>query len=204
MSFNYPKPRATLDIGDCDTFAKTITEADIFKFADVTGDYNPLHLDEAYARKTEYGRCVAHNIITASIISTVLSQKIPGLGTNFSQLEIMFLKPVYINDTITAKAMVEEIIDHRRVRMLVACVNQDGEDVAIGNAVVVAPEETVIMPPPTRIMEQEKGRPIVRADNDKSMPSLADPDQAIPEIKYEIELRCDDSLSAKPTPQRES
>ncbi|MFQ5412684.1 MAG: MaoC family dehydratase [Phycisphaerae bacterium] len=124
---------------------KTITDQDIFKFADASGDYNPLHIDDVYARSSRYGRCVAHPILTAGIISAVLSSEIPGLGTIFEQLEIRFLRPVYINDRITATAMVQEIIDPEQVRMLVACVNQNGEDVALGNAIVIPPKETRVI-----------------------------------------------------------
>ena len=144
MASDDPKPRATLEVGDKGTYTKTITDRDVFRFADACGDYNPLHIDDRYSRNSIFGRRVAHGILTAGIISTVLSSEVPGLGTIFVQLEIKFLKPVYINDTITATAMVQEIINPSRVRMLVACVNQHGEDVAIGNAIVVPPKETKI------------------------------------------------------------
>ncbi|MCG8403630.1 MAG: MaoC family dehydratase [Phycisphaerales bacterium] len=145
MTPDFPKPRAKLEVGDKGTYTKTITDRDVFRFADASGDYNPLHIDDSYARSSVFGRRVAHGILTAGIISTVLSSELPGLGTIFIQLEIKFLKPVYINDTITATAMVEEIINPSRIRMLVACLNQHGEDVAIGNAVVVPPKETKIL-----------------------------------------------------------
>ncbi|MBK8270440.1 MAG: MaoC family dehydratase [Planctomycetes bacterium] len=145
----YPKPRATLELCDEGTFTKTISERDVFRFADASGDYNPLHVDDHYARNTIFGQRVAHGILTAGIISTVLASEIPGLGTIFVELAIKFLKPVFFNDTITARAMVEEIISPTRIRMLVACVNQKGEDVAIGNAIVIPPKETrVILPTP--------------------------------------------------------
>ncbi|MFQ5429384.1 MAG: MaoC family dehydratase [Phycisphaerae bacterium] len=147
MVVNHPKPRVTLELCDTGTFTKTITDRDVFRFADASGDYNPLHIDNDYARSTRYGRRVAHGILTAGIISTVLGSEIPGRGTIFAQLEIRFLRPVFINDTITAKAMVEQIIGPERVRMLVACVNQHGEDVAIGNAIVVPPKETRVITP---------------------------------------------------------
>lgn len=145
MSFSQPKYRPTLEVSDSGTLEKSITDHDVFKFADASGDYNPLHIDDAYARSSRYGRCVVHPILTAGIISAVLSSEIPGLGTIFQQLEIKFLQPVYINDRITATAMVEEIIDPEQVRMLVACVNQNGEDVAIGNAIVIPPKETRVI-----------------------------------------------------------
>lgn len=147
MTLAYPKPRETIELCDEGQYTKTITDRDVFRFADASGDYNPLHIDDAYAKNTCFGRRVAHGILTAGIISTVLGSEIPGLGTIFVELGIRFLKPVYINDTVTARAMVEEIISPKRIRMLVSCVNQQGEDVAIGNAIVVPPKETrVIMP----------------------------------------------------------
>ena len=139
------RTRATLQVGDSGEFTKTITEHDIFEFADASGDFNPLHIDEEYAKRTVFGRRVAHGILTAGIISTVLGGEIPGLGTIFVELHIQFRKPVFIGDTVTARATVMEIINPKRVRLLVACVNQNGEDVAIGNAVVIPPKETRII-----------------------------------------------------------
>ncbi|MCB9853929.1 MAG: MaoC family dehydratase [Phycisphaerales bacterium] len=146
---SYPAPRKTLRVGDSGSFTKVISEKDIFRFADASGDYNPLHIDETYARNTRFGKRVAHGILTAGIISNVLGSDIPGIGTIFLQLQIRFYKPVYINDRITATAMVEEIIQPDRVRMLVSCTNQNGEDVAIGNAIVIPPKETEVIGVPT-------------------------------------------------------
>ncbi|GMU37265.1 MAG: MaoC family dehydratase [Phycisphaerae bacterium] len=138
------RTRETLKVGDAGSFSKTITDRDVFAFADASGDFNPLHIDEEYARRSAFGRRIAHGILTAGIISTVLGSEIPGLGTIFVQLEIRFLKPVFIGDTVTARAVVMEVINPKRVRLLVSCTNQSGEDVAIGNAVVVPPKTTVV------------------------------------------------------------
>jgi 3-hydroxybutyryl-CoA dehydratase len=140
-----PRTRATLQVGDTGSFTKTITEHDVFAFADASGDFNPLHIDEEYARRTVFGHRIAHGILTAGIISTVLGGEIPGLGTIFVELHIQFRKPVFFGDTVTATATVMEIINPKRVRLLVACLNQAGEDVALGNAVVVPPKETVLL-----------------------------------------------------------
>ena len=137
-----PHTRATLQIGDSGTFSKTVTEADVFAFASASGDFNPLHIDEEYARKSVFGHRVAHGILTAAIISAVLGSEIPGLGTVFVELHIKFLKPVYFGDTVTAHATVTEIINPKRVRLMVACTNQHGEDVALGNTVVIPPTQT--------------------------------------------------------------
>lgn len=137
-----PPPRATLEVGDSGVFVKTISEDDVFKFADVSGDHNPLHIDEEYASHTIFGRRIAHGILTAGIISTVLGQEIPGTGTIFVDLHIRFLRPAYIGDTVTAKAMVTEIVNPKRVRLMVACTDSQGRDLAIGNALVVPPAST--------------------------------------------------------------
>lgn len=140
-----PQTRSTLQVGDTGSFSKTISEKDVFAFADVSGDFNPLHIDEEYAKRSRFGQRIAHGILTAGIISTVLGGEIPGLGTIFVELHIKFLKPVFFGDTMTATGTVMEIINPKRVRMLVACRNQHGEDVALGNAIVVPPKETKLM-----------------------------------------------------------
>jgi len=140
-----PHTRPTLAVGDSGSLTKTITDQDVFAFAGASGDFNPLHIDEEYARHSIFGRRIAHGILTAAVISAVLGGEIPGLGTIFVQLEIRFLKPVFIGDTVRATATVMEIINPKRVRMMVACVNQDGYDVAIGNAVVIPPVDTKLV-----------------------------------------------------------
>lgn len=140
-----PGTRRTLRVGDQGRFTKTLSERDVFRFAEISGDFNPLHIDEEYARRSVFKQRIAHGILTAGIISTVLGGDIPGLGTIFVELHIRFLKPVYLNDTVTATATVMEIINPKRVRLLVACQNGAGADVAIGNAVVVPPEATQLL-----------------------------------------------------------
>jgi len=140
-----PRTREILRVGDAGTFRKQITEADVFSFANITGDANPLHIDEEYARRSVFEQRVVHGILTAGIISTVLGGEIPGVGTIFVELHIRFLKPVFFGDTITAVATVTEIINPRRVRLMVACRNGKGQDVALGNAVVIPPEQTRIV-----------------------------------------------------------
>lgn len=140
-----PRAREKLAVGDQGTYTKAMTERDVFAFADASGDYNPLHIDEDYARRSVFGSCVVHGILTAGIISTVLSSEIPGQGTIFVELHIRFLKPVFVGDTVTATGTVMEFINPQRVRMLVACTNQHGHDVAIGNAVVIPPTETELI-----------------------------------------------------------
>jgi 3-hydroxybutyryl-CoA dehydratase len=140
-----PGPRATLGVGDSATFTKTILESDVIHFADASGDDNPLHLDENYARQTRFGHRIAHGILSAGLISAALARELPGLGTIFVELGIRFLKPVFIGDTVTARLTVAEIINPKRVRLAAVCVNQNGEEVAAGFALVVPPEQTKVL-----------------------------------------------------------
>jgi len=140
-----PRPRATLEVGDTGSFTKTITEMDVVHFADASGDHNPLHLDEEYASGTRFGHRIAHGVLSAGVISAALAHELPGLGTIFVELHIRFLKPVYLGDTVTARIMVSQILSPKRVCLLVACVNQQGEDVAIGHAIVAPPAETLVI-----------------------------------------------------------
>jgi len=139
------RTRKTLSVGDSGCFSKTILESDVDGFARVCGDFNPLHLDEEYARGTRFKHRIAHGILSAGVISTVLGTEIPGLGTIFRELHIRFDRPVYLGDTITARAIVTEVINPRRVCLMVACVNHAGEDVALGHAIVVPPKETTLV-----------------------------------------------------------
>ena len=84
------RTRPTLQVGDKGSFTKTITEHDVFEFADASGDFNPLHVDEKYAKRTIFGTRVVHGILTAAIISTVLGGEIPGVGTVFVEFRTPF------------------------------------------------------------------------------------------------------------------
>lgn len=132
--------RTTLVVGDRGRLSKVLTEVDVLSFANASGDRNPVHLDDDYARASIFGGRVVHGVLTAGLISAVLGGVLPGLGTIFTELHIKFLKPVYLGERVTAEAIVTEIINPKRVRLLVAARNEAGEDVALGNAVVVPPE----------------------------------------------------------------
>ena len=112
---------------------KTITAADIDTFADLSGDHNPVHMDEEYGKKTVFGGRIAHGVISLGLLSAAMAQ-LPGLPIFMSQ-SIRFLKPVRIGDTITANA---EVIDMRPDKGIVTltntCTNQKGEVVIEGEA----------------------------------------------------------------------
>ena len=124
-----------VDIGYKTTHEKTITEADINLFAEVSGDFNPIHMREEYAKKTFFGGRIAHGVIPIGLLSAA-GAKLPGLVILLSHSS-RFLKPVRIGDTITAIA---EVIEARKDKGIVTlkntCVNQNGEAVVEGETTV--------------------------------------------------------------------
>ncbi len=130
-----------LKVGDAEEFSKTVSESDIYLFAGVTGDLNPAHIDEAYARGTFFKGRIAHGILSAGFISAVIGMKLPGPGTIYMKQELTFLAPVRIGDTITAKAEVTEVTaEKNRIRLATTCVNQEGTVVVDGVATVSPPK----------------------------------------------------------------
>jgi len=129
-----------LYVGATASWSKTITSADVRAFAALSGDENPLHLDEAFARNTRFGRPIVHGMLVASLISAVLGQQLPGPGTIYLSQSLEFLRPVYPGDTITATVEVIHVREDKPVVTLIArCTNQNGEEVVRGEAVVLAP-----------------------------------------------------------------
>lgn len=120
------------------TFTKTITEADVSAFAGITGDFNPLHVDAGFARRSRFGERIAHGMLTAGLISAVLGMRLPGPGGVFLSQTLKFLKPVRIGDTITAEAEVVSYRQDKRILTLrTTCRNQDGLAVVEGEAVLL-------------------------------------------------------------------
>ena len=129
-----------LRIGMSAVFARRIGEADVVKFAEVSGDHNPVHLDEDYARLTNFGGRIVHGILSAGLISAVIAAKLPGPGTIYLKQNLKFCAPVRIGDTVEAKVTVAEIIaDRNRVVLNTTC--WVGETVVIdGDALVLPPK----------------------------------------------------------------
>lgn len=126
---------ADLSLGQRAGVERTITQADIQTFADLTGDRNPVHLDEAWAAQTRFGGRIAHGMLTAGLFSTVLGMHLPGPGAIYLGQSLRFRAPVRPGDTITATAEVIELVaEKRRVRLRTTAVNQHGETVLDGDA----------------------------------------------------------------------
>ena len=133
----------SLKVGDRASRTKTITDADVQDFARASGDHNPVHLDEAYAATTRFGKRIAHGMLTGSLISAVLGNDLPLHGSIYLGQEFKFKAPVYIGDTVTATVEVTAYREEKRIATLrTTCTNQDGVVVVEGEAVVIAPEKT--------------------------------------------------------------
>ena len=131
-----------LKIGDSAQISKTITESDIELFAKATGDFNPVHLDQAYAEKTSFKGRIAHGLLSVGLLSAVLGNTLPGHGTIYLSQEVKFLAPVRIGDTITAKVEVIELIPEKnRAKFRTTCTNQDGKLVVEGTAWGMPPKK---------------------------------------------------------------
>ena len=127
-----------IKVGDTAEISKTIRENEVRAFAELTGDFNPVHLDEDYAKGTRFGRRIAHGMLTASLISSVLANKLPGEGTVYSSQTLQFVAPVYLDDTVTARVTVTKIRDDRPIATLeTVCMNERGEMLVKGEAVVL-------------------------------------------------------------------
>jgi 3-hydroxybutyryl-CoA dehydratase len=125
-------------VGDSAEFTRTIRDEDIARYAEITGDTNPVHLDEEYARHTRFGRRIAHGMLTAGFISTVLGTEMPGPGTIYLGQSLRFLAPVYPSDTITATATIERYdVEKGRMTISTVCRNGNGEEVLNGEADVL-------------------------------------------------------------------
>jgi 3-hydroxybutyryl-CoA dehydratase len=123
-------------IGMCATFSKTITEADIVLFAGVSGDNNALHINEEYARTTPFGGRIAHGMLTASVISAAVANKLPGPGAIYMSQSLIFRAPVRPGDTVHATVTVKEIVFERNRVVLQTTCTVNGLAVIEGEALV--------------------------------------------------------------------
>ncbi|WP_243290733.1 MaoC family dehydratase [Bacillus sp. FJAT-47783] len=132
---------AEIRIGDRASFSKTVSETDIYHFAGITGDFNSLHVDEEYAKRTFFKERIAHGILSAGFISTVLGMKMPGPNTIYLSQNLKFLAPVKIGDTVKAEVEVLKKIDDKHIIQLRTQVkNQRDELVIDGEATVMKKE----------------------------------------------------------------
>jgi len=130
------------NVGDSAFHAKTVTEADVILFAGISGDYNPLHVNEEFAKTQQFGKRVVHGCFSSSLISAALGVKLFGPGALYISQKVTFKKPVYIGDTLTAVATVKEKFTKSEGKLKFITVetnvyNQDDVLVTEGEALVL-------------------------------------------------------------------
>lgn len=128
-----------LEVGMSDVFAKTVTEADIMAFAGMSGDTNPVHLNQDFAATTMFGGRIAHGMLSASFISTVIGTKLPGPGCIYVGQSLRFKAPVRAGDTVVAQCTVTKLIPEKKfIELKTQCL--------IGDKVVIDGEATIMVP----------------------------------------------------------
>ena len=137
-------PRGTICIEDIEMgmtryVRKIITDHDIEKFAEISTDHNPVHLDDEYARDTIFEGRIAHGMLTAGLVSAVIGEQLPGHGTIYMSQNLKFLAPVRPGDLVHAEVkVIDMVIDKRRVKLDCRC-EVNGKNVLVGEAMVLAP-----------------------------------------------------------------
>jgi 3-hydroxybutyryl-CoA dehydratase len=127
-----------IQIGDTANFSKTISEFDIYQFAGITGDFNPMHINEEFADKTIFKDRIAHGLLTGSFISTVLGMKLPGPNSIYLSQSFRFIAPVKVGDTIRATVeVIEKQDDKKFIKLKTQVWNQRKEIVVDGEALVM-------------------------------------------------------------------
>jgi acyl dehydratase len=132
-----------IKVGDSAELSRVLTKHDIQLFAVMSGDVNPAHLDEEYAKSAMFHEIIAHGMWGGSLISTVIGTQLPGPGTIYLEQSLKFTKPLGIGDTVNITVTVKEKQPNHRVVLDCLCSDQDGDAVISGQALVIAPTEKV-------------------------------------------------------------
>ncbi len=133
-------PVTDFTIGQSAELTRTLSEADVMAFAQLTGDFNPVHVDADAAAASSFGERIVHGMLTASLLSTVLAMQLPGPGAIYLSQSVTFLRPVRLGDTVVAHVAVTAIdIDKRRMTLATTVRNARGKNVIDGEAVVQLP-----------------------------------------------------------------
>ena len=131
-----------LEVGMSAETSMVVSGERIDTFAELTGDKNPIHVDADFAATTQFGRRIAHGALSASLISAILGNDLPGPGAIFVELNMRFRRPAFIDDEIFARAEIAEINERTgRVKMKVSC-SVNGKQIIRGNAGVIVPKRT--------------------------------------------------------------
>ncbi len=140
-AIGFADPLNRIAVGASDSYSRTVTDADVVLFAEVSGDDNPVHLDEPWAAATRFGGRIAHGMLSASYISTVIGTRLPGPGSIYMGQQLRFKAPVRIGDAVTATVTVREVdAEKRRLTLDTIC--------TVGETVVIEGEALVMLPKP--------------------------------------------------------
>lgn len=143
---NNSKTISQIEIGDQASTTRTFTEQEVVDFAKLSGDNNPLHLNEDFAKRTSFKHRIVHGHLVSSMYSDILGSQLPGLGTIYLKQRVTYTKPVFLGDTITSSVVVlEKDLEKNRVKLETRSINQNGELVIIGEAVVLPPLKEVTL-----------------------------------------------------------
>lgn len=139
------RPLRDTAVGDRAELTRVAAAGDVAEFIDSIGDRNPIHQDHEYAASTRFEKPIVPGMWTAALISAVLGTKLPGPGCIYVSQQIAFTRPVHFGDRITARVeVVERLPDRNRVRLKTVCLNQEGEEVLVGEALLSPPKQAVV------------------------------------------------------------
>jgi 3-hydroxybutyryl-CoA dehydratase len=131
---------AHLTVGQTAEYSRKISDREVMSFAEITGDFNSVHVDEAAAAKTRFGGRIAHGMLSAGLVSAAIANRLPGPGSIYLAQTLRFTAPVRLDDTITVLLTVTELLSKNRVKLSTVCRNQNGETVLDGEATILVDE----------------------------------------------------------------
>ena len=130
-----------LVVGQTAEYSKRISDSDVMSFAEITGDFNPVHVDAEAAARTRFGGRIAHGMLSAGLVSAAIATRLPGPGSIYLAQTLKFTAPVRLDDTVTVKLTVTELLSKNRVKLSTVCENQKGEMLLDGEATILMDEQ---------------------------------------------------------------
>lgn len=127
-------------VGQNITINRKVKKEDVEKFAELSGDYNPIHLDENYAKETRFGKCIAHGMLSGAYISSILGTDFPGEGTVYVSQNLKFVRPIYIGADIKIKLEIKDIIRDKKAVIKTEIIDCEDNLLVSGAAEVLLPQ----------------------------------------------------------------
>jgi 3-hydroxybutyryl-CoA dehydratase len=129
-----------LTVGQTAEYQRVVSDEAVRAFAQITGDFNPVHIDDEAASRTRFGGRIAHGMLSAGLVSAAIANELPGGGSIYLAQTLRFIAPVRIGDTVTVSLTVLELLSKKRVKLSTVCKNQNGETVLDGEATILVDE----------------------------------------------------------------